>query len=63
MDSMRAIRHIRTLVRASRETDDADLMKKHLEEINQIIDKVLGPTASQTHFGHSQTLHQPQPPK
>ena len=56
MDAMQAIRHIRTLVKASRETDDVDLMKKHLEEIDQVIDKVLKPS-TETHFGH------PKPPE
>ena len=50
MDAMQAIRHIKTLVKASRETDDVDIMRKHLDEIDQIIDKVLNPKPG-SHFG------------
>lgn len=41
IDPVKALQHIKTLARAAQDTDDAALLRKHVEMILTLVDKAL----------------------
>ncbi len=54
LDPLKALRHIKTLARVAQDSDDAALLRKHMEMILVLVDKALpsGPeNPSESFFG------------